>query len=74
MMSKLISISAERFELIKTIKEQNEQISKNLLMDTLTRLPNLKALGNYFDRYVELAIVHSILYMFCISVSKILNK
>lgn len=55
MMSKLISISAERFELIKTIKEQNEQISKNLLMDTLTRLPNLKALGNYFDRYVELA-------------------
>ncbi|HOK33885.1 MAG TPA: GGDEF domain-containing protein [Fervidobacterium sp.] len=55
MMSRLISISAERFELIKILKEQNEQLTRNTLTDTLTHLPNLRALGNYFDRYIELA-------------------
>ena len=55
MMSRLISISAERFELIKILKEQNEQLTRNTLTDTLTHLPNLRALGNYFDKYVELA-------------------
>lgn len=55
MISDLLSLSVERFELIKSVKELNEKINKVVMFDPVTHLPNYKVLGNYFDKYVSLA-------------------
>jgi len=55
MISDLLSLSVERFELIKSVKELNEKMNKVVMFDPITHLPNYKMLGNYFDRYVSLA-------------------
>ncbi len=55
MISDLLSLSVERFELIKSVKELNEKMNKVIMFDPITHLPNYKMLGNYFDRYVSLA-------------------
>ncbi len=55
MIGELISLSVERFELIKSVKELNEKMNKVVMFDPITYLPNYKMLGNFFDKYVSLA-------------------
>ncbi|MEN3043068.1 MAG: diguanylate cyclase [Fervidobacterium sp.] len=55
MISDLLSLSVERFELIKELKEKYEEVNRLLMVDPVTFLPNSKSLGNYFDRYVAIA-------------------
>ncbi|MCX7654577.1 MAG: diguanylate cyclase [Fervidobacterium sp.] len=55
MISDLLSLSLERFGLIKELKEKYEEVNRLLMVDPVTFLPNSKSLGNYFDRYVAIA-------------------
>lgn len=51
----MLSVIVERFDLIQSIKELKNALSKNALIDTTTFLPNKKFLGYYLDKYVSLA-------------------
>ncbi|MFN6991988.1 MAG: diguanylate cyclase domain-containing protein [Fervidobacterium sp.] len=51
----IISVTVERFDLIQSVKELKNEISKNNLIDTVTFLPNKKFLGYYLDKYISLA-------------------
>jgi diguanylate cyclase (GGDEF)-like protein len=55
MIGTLLSLSVERFELIKSLKDHMEQVNRVMLIDPITFLPNYRALGNYFERYVSMA-------------------
>lgn len=55
MIADLLSLSVERFELIRTVKEKYEELNRVSLIDPVTFLPNAKSLGNYFERYVAIA-------------------
>lgn len=55
MIADLLSLSVERFELIRNLKEKYEELNRISLIDPITFLPNAKSLGNYFERYVAIA-------------------
>lgn len=55
MIADLLSLSVERFELIRNVKEKYEELNRVSLIDPITLLPNAKSLGNYFERYVAIA-------------------